>query len=385
MAIELTEEQNKQGYRVVRLGEITTKIGSGATPRGGSNVYVEKGATLIRSQNVHDNELDLSTAVRIDEEAQNQLKNVLVKENDVLINITGDSIARCATVKKDISRAFVNQHVCILRPNTNLVNNLYLQKALVSPKQKSILLSKSEGGTRKALTKGSLENFEIALPPLSEQERIANILGSLDDKIEANKSLIKTLEKLIDAQVQYRSFKGAEMVKLNNLAQISKAQALPSKLTTASVLHYSLPAFDTGDGPVLEDSSSILSNKFLIDKPCVLFSKLNPDTPRIWMVEPNPDYLNFASTEFVVLEPKTGIDVGSLWSICRDPRISKELKDYARGTSSSHQRVSPSEILAAEVIDTRVSEEETQLIRMKIFENIILKKSGNILLKSLFI
>lgn len=198
MALELTEEQKKAGWQVKRLGEIILKIGSGATPRGGKNVYLDEGAALVRSQNVHDHKLTLEDVARIDQGAEQQLRSVRVAEKDVLLNITGDSIARCAYVFLGIEKSYVNQHVCIIRPKSDEVDYRYLQKYLVSPESKRRLLNMSDGGTRKALTKGALESFEVALPPLDKQKRIAEILGSVDDKIEANSRLIDSLEELAD-------------------------------------------------------------------------------------------------------------------------------------------------------------------------------------------
>lgn len=383
MALELTEGQVAQGYIATNLGEITTKIGSGATPRGGSKVYVDEGATFIRSQNVLDNSLDLSDAVKIDETAQYQLRSVEVKQNDVLINITGDSIARCAQVKFLMGSAFVNQHVSILRCKPELVNPAYLQKCLVAPRYKKELLNLSDGGTRKALTKGNLESFEIVLPSLTEQNRIAEILGSLDDKIEANNALIESLESLADLRIEQAKEDGAPIVKISDLAIQRRNQILPSKVAAEPVLHYSLPAFDNGGVPAEETPESILSNKYVIDRAVVLFSKLNPRTPRIWMVEPDRSRPNFASTEFVVLEPREGIELGSLWAACRDPKVSRTLEEYSRGTSSSHQRVSPQDILDSEVVKTEVPAEETKLIRDLIAENTILAETRDLLINKL--
>lgn len=274
MALELMQEQKDAGWQVKNLGDITSKIGSGATPRGGKNVYLETGAALIRSQNVHDHKLNLDDVARIDENAEQQLKSVLVQNYDVLLNITGDSIARCAYVPQDIEIAYVNQHVSIIRTNPSEVNYKYLQKYLVSPKVKKQLLDMSDGGTRKALTKGALEGFEIVIPPIGEQKRIAEILGSVDDKIEANSRLRQSLTALADARIDQAHEQSVEAIKISDLAVHSKEQILPSKATDGTVLHYSLPAFDAGAVPAEEDAELILSNKFVLSKPVVLFSKL---------------------------------------------------------------------------------------------------------------
>lgn len=106
-------------------------------------------------------------------------------------------------------------------------------------------------------------------------------------------------------------------------------------------------------------------------------------TPRIWMVDPDTDWLNFTSTEFVVLEPRPGVDVGSLWAVYRAPRVSWMLSEYARGTSSSHQRVSPKDILSACVVHVRVPEAHTKLIRDLIAENVTLSKTRDLLIRKL--
>ena len=105
----------------VQLKKITTKIGSGATPSGGQSAYQKSGISLIRSQNVHDFTFLKNGLAFINENQANNLNNVTVLENDILLNITGDSIARVCKVPKEILPARVNQHVAIIRANKNVV------------------------------------------------------------------------------------------------------------------------------------------------------------------------------------------------------------------------------------------------------------------------
>ncbi|MQB85494.1 restriction endonuclease subunit S, partial [Lactobacillus reuteri] len=97
------------------LSSITSKIGSGLTPRGGNSVYTDNGISLIRSQNVLDMDFSTENLAYIDEVQAEKLKNVIVEKNDILLNITGDSIARCTIVPEEILPARVNQHVSIIR------------------------------------------------------------------------------------------------------------------------------------------------------------------------------------------------------------------------------------------------------------------------------
>lgn len=181
------------GWNVVRLADVTSFISTGATPRGGKNVYKSEGISLIRSQNVYDHEFSKDGLARIDNSAAYKLRRVNVKEDDVLLNITGDSVARCCIVPKWTLPARVNQHVAIIRTSDRL-NSAFLQKYLSTPQVKAYVLGHDSGGTRKALTKAHIESFLVPLPLLFEQRRIANILGSLDDKIELNRQMNETLE-----------------------------------------------------------------------------------------------------------------------------------------------------------------------------------------------
>ena len=281
-------------------------------------------------------------------------------------------------------RVALGQRTVLLKVNKKLCVPRYLHYKLISPRMQRLMQVWSEGSTVAHLNVKDIPKLDIGnLPPLSEQRRVAEILGSLDDKIEANNALIDSLEQLVDLQVAQARENSGELVAIADLAVQVKAQTLPSKETSDKVLHYSLPAFDAGRVAVEEPADSILSNKFVVNKPAVLFSKLNPGTPRIWMIEPDADRLNVASTEFVVLEPRPGVDVGSLWAVCRDPRVSQMLVEYARGTSSSHQRVSPKDILSARVVDVRVPEAHTKIIRDLIAENVTLTKTRDLLISKL--
>lgn len=152
--------------RTVRLGDITDKIGSGATPRGGKSSYKEQGISLIRSQNVYDLAFDRSQLAFIDEMQAAKLSNVQVAEKDVLLNITGASVARCCMVPVDVLPARVNQHVAIVRADPQVADPKFITYCLVSPRYKSHLLSLAQGGaTREALTKTTIEDFQISLPP----------------------------------------------------------------------------------------------------------------------------------------------------------------------------------------------------------------------------
>lgn len=192
----------------VKLGTICEKIGSGATPRGGKEMYCSSGTALIRSQNVLDFSFSEEGLAYINDDQASLLSNVIVQENDVLLNITGDSVARSCIVHSQILPARVNQHVAILRGKPEEIDYRYLLYYLQFQKPQLLQMA-SSGATRNALTKVMLEMMDISIPNKDQQRKIADILDCLDRKIAvdqyANNLLyIQTLEKIV--QTIYRQW-----------------------------------------------------------------------------------------------------------------------------------------------------------------------------------
>ncbi|SEG23238.1 restriction endonuclease subunit S [Jhaorihella thermophila] len=185
----------------LRLGDFCSKIGSGATPRGGKDSYLEIGPfALIRSQNVYNHGFERTGLAYISENQANALSNVEVQTGDVLLNITGDSVARACQVTDDVLPARVNQHVAIIRPDGQNVDARFLRYYLVSPTMQAEMLAlASAGATRPALTKGMIENFRIPAFSIQKQRAIAGVLSALDDKIELNRRTGATLEAMARA------------------------------------------------------------------------------------------------------------------------------------------------------------------------------------------
>ena len=166
---------------MTRLGDVCEKIGSGATPRGGKEAYKDAGIPIIRSQNIHDWVFQPDGLAFLDDEQAESLSNVEVRSNDVLLNITGDSVARACIVPSERIPARVNQHVAIVRAGKE-INPTYLLASLQS-KKTTLLSLASSGATRNALTKRMIENLDIDLPSREMQDSIAQVLDSIQYKI----------------------------------------------------------------------------------------------------------------------------------------------------------------------------------------------------------
>jgi type I restriction enzyme S subunit len=184
-------------YRL--LSDITTKIGSGATPKGGNSAYQASGISLIRSQNVLDFKFSKDGLAYINKEQADKLNNVTVQKDDVLLNITGDSIARTCIVPDEILPARVNQHVSIIRSKTGY-NPRYIHYYLMYMKPYLLQIC-GVGGTRNALTKEALLKLPFKISP--QQNEIAKVLSDLDAKIELNYKINDNLEQMAKTLYDY--------------------------------------------------------------------------------------------------------------------------------------------------------------------------------------
>jgi type I restriction enzyme S subunit len=165
-------------WRCSPLRSLTSKIGYGATPRGGERAYKKMGTPLIRSMNVYCDGFRPHGLAYLDEEQASALNHVTVQAGDVLLNITGSSIGRVTQAPLAMDGARVNQHVCIIRPNKGIEAS-FVARYLASPSMQSLIARENYGVTRQALTKEMIENIILPVPPLDEQRRIVAKLDSL--------------------------------------------------------------------------------------------------------------------------------------------------------------------------------------------------------------
>ena len=190
----------------IRLGDCCEKIGSGATPKGGKDAYLEVGPyRLIRSQHIYNDGFSPSGLVFISDEQAQKLDGVAVQQDDVLLNITGDSVARVCLALAQYLPARVNQHVAIIRPSSKILDSRFLRYFLASPYQQDLMLGLAgAGATRNALTKGMIEDFKVPYPSLATQSAISDVLSALDDRITLLRDTNATLEAI--AQALFKSW-----------------------------------------------------------------------------------------------------------------------------------------------------------------------------------
>ena len=192
-----------KGWEVRNLSDLATKIGSGATPRGGAAAYQSEGTTLIRSLNVYDDRFAEDGLVFLSEEQSEKLSYVTVEPSDILLNITGASVARCCMVPERLLPARVNQHVMIIRIDQQQCGSHYVLNTINSYQQKQELLSiaRAGGATREALTKDAVRNISLVVPSRHLLDHFEETAGGMFDQRQilatANRLLIEARDLLL--------------------------------------------------------------------------------------------------------------------------------------------------------------------------------------------
>jgi type I restriction enzyme, S subunit len=249
-------------------------------------------------------------------------------------------------------RFWVNNHAHVLAgtPDTDVRYLAYrLQHADVS--------GYLSGSTQPKLTQQALLSMRFPWPPRDEQDAIAEVLGALDNKIECNLRVARITEDLAVALVA--RLDGA--VDLSVIAQPNGRQVKTTDFSVEMVDYFSLPAFDAAALPEYCAGVSIKSNKLLLTEPVVLVSRLNPHIPRIWHAIPRTGYMALASTEFVALRPREGLTSEELWAACAGDAFTTALSERVTGTTGSHQRIRPEDVLQVQVSDPRTASEDTRM------------------------
>ncbi|KAB8155441.1 restriction endonuclease subunit S [Kordia sp. TARA_039_SRF] len=215
---QLRFKEFTEDWKSSKLGVLCSKVGSGSTPRGGSEVYQKNGIPFIRSQNVIDNQLILDDTC-ISEEINEKMKGSIVQANDILLNITGGSIGRSCVVPENFEIGNVNQHVSIIRLKKDKPK--FIQSFLSSYKGQKLILRGQTGSGREGLNFQSIRGFKILLPSIKEQQKIASFLLSVDTKLnllQQKKDRLEeykkgVMQQLFSQQLRFKDDDGNEFPK----------------------------------------------------------------------------------------------------------------------------------------------------------------------------
>ena len=239
------------GWENKKIGEITIKVGSGKTPKGGNAVYKDKGVIFLRSQNVLNGKLSLNDVAYITEDINSSMKSTEVYPDDILLNITGASIGRSCCIPKTFDKANVNQHVCIIRLDRNHNPNFVMNQIISSKFQKQID-SFQAGGNREGLNFEQIKGMRISSTTIEEQEKIAAFFSLIDKKIELQTEKVEELknykmgimQKIFSRELRFKDENGNdypewEEKKLSELLYEHRVRNDEEKFTKNDVLSVS--------------------------------------------------------------------------------------------------------------------------------------------------
>ena len=317
--------------------------------------YVETGTPIVTVEHLGNRVFTEQNLPRVSDSDKARLIKYTLSTGDIVFSRVG-SVDRCSYVDKSHDGWMFSGRCLRVRP-TELVDSLYLYYYFCLEETKQFVRNIAVGATMPSINTKLLGEVEIALPDLNNQKRIAAVLSSLDDKIENNQKLNDNLEQQAQA-IYHERFETVSpndlpsewrIVTLGEVATISNKSFNPLKEPEILLEHYSIPAFDEARFPVFELSTSIKSNKFIIDASCFMISKLNPTTKRVW----KPYCLTgnaVCSTEFIVYKAKDKTITDFLYSVIDSNSFSDFMCSHVTGSTGSRQRTTPSDTLSYELI-----------------------------------
>ena len=199
---------NPKGWTVKSLGELSVQINSGNTPKGGEQVYVEKGITFFRSQNVWKDRLEMDDIAYIDEETHASMSRSSLKHGDILMTKTGrintenSSLGRAALYLGEDDAANVNGHVYFIRLKPG-VNNKFILRILVSDEYRDYIRSVCVGGIdKRQLNKNHIEDFPLICPPDDMVDEYISLVEQVDKSKVAVQRALDEIQLLFDSLMQ---------------------------------------------------------------------------------------------------------------------------------------------------------------------------------------
>jgi len=343
------------------------------------------GVPILRVNNVREGRVITDDVLRIAPEIERKHVRTRLQGGEVLLTLVGTlgEVAVAAPALKGWNTA---RAVGVI-PVRSDVGAGWVSLALRSPLSRHFATVWATTTVQATLNLRDVARLPIPMPPPWEREAVYRIFGALDDKIELNRCMNRTLEAMAAAlfKAWFVDFEptgdqtsidgvfttiespsaqrlsvwrdatagepppGWRFGQMSDVAQLGRGTMDPAQFPTEPFDYYSLPAFDLGKVAAVEQGSSIKSNKTTLSEDCVLVSKLNPHIPRVWLVRRRRGVRSVSSTEFLPLTPMAGTNLEFLYCLATSAGFARSLKERATGTTGSHQRVPPDSLLAIPV------------------------------------
>ena len=317
--------------------------------------YVADGTPIVTVEHLGNKMFSEQNLPRVSNTDKNRLKKYVLKQGDIVFSRVG-SVDRCSYVDQKHDGWMFSGRCLRVRP-TSEIDSEYLYYYFCLEETKQFVRNISVGATMPSINTKLLGEVVVTFPELEQQKRISGILSAIDSKIEVNQKINDNLEQQAQA-IYHERFEtaspddlhsGWRTVTLGEVATILNKSFNPLKEPEMLLEHYSIPAFDEARFPVFDLSTSIKSNKFIIDASCFMISKLNPTTKRVW----KPYCLTgnaVCSTEFIVYKAKDKTITDFLYSVIDSNSFSDFMCSHVTGSTGSRQRTTPSDTLSYKLI-----------------------------------
>ncbi|MHA3724158.1 restriction endonuclease subunit S [Leucobacter sp. HY1910] len=347
--------------QTLTVDDVCIRVTSGGTPSRRISEYFDGTIPWLKTQELRDGWV-YETEEHITNAAIEKSSAKLLPTNTVMMAMYGGTVGKLAILGTEMT---CNQAACAMIVDPSKADYRYLYYALLN--DRSRIVHRANGAAQQNLSARTIKALEYNFPAVEEQRAIAATLGALDDKIASNRRAIKSISDLIDAMSEQL---GATLpgVPVGELAESFKLSVNPSKLGDSVVDHFSLPAFDSGAQPERVPASTIMSNKLRVPELAILISRLNPRFNRTWWASEKSGTPALASTEFLVLRAESELDLAAVWLAVRAPFFRSELPRRVTGTSGSHQRVRPDDVLGIEVPDFSIAEKNVKKLALALLQ-----------------
>jgi type I restriction enzyme S subunit len=406
----LSFEVVSEDWKFKTLGELilTNKVDIQTGPFGTmlkASSYSTQGVPVIAVKDIGINKIIHGQSPLIDKIDSDRLSKYKLQKNDIVFGRKGAVDRRALITDKE--QNWIQGSDCIrIRFLDSSINPVFASYFFGTRYYYNWIMSNAQGTTMPSLNQEILKRVNIPLPPIEEQDKVANLLRKIDDKIELNNAINKNLEEMAQALFKrwfvdfefpnengepYKSSGGEfkeselglipkrwEISLLEEFCEISTEVVNPSSLLDEIFEHYSIPAFDDDKTPVFEPGSEIKSNKYKVSSNSILVSKLNPETKRVWRPYCLTEHA-ICSTEFINYIPKNPRLIAYCYSVLNSELFHQSLTSSTTGSTNSRQRAKPRATLNFKmafggIMITEYYNRTVNAIYMKVFDNILLNR-----------
>jgi type I restriction enzyme S subunit len=339
-----------------------------------SKDWQENGNKVVKIANIHDHFADMSECSFVSDEVAKGAKRFIANYHDIIVCLTGATLGEIGRLVEH-EQVYINQRVGLARSKNPALDDFsyYLLRYV-----KSVIIALGAGSAQENISPTDIEKIEVPAFDPQEAEKIGKFLANFDLIIEHGNSLLKNLDSVLTLIYRYwfnnqtppnsldlkqiatlfgmpvseinEMKKPAKFTKslLGDIAYIDSKSINPFDEPEKLFRHYSIPAFDNSRTPSLDRGSQIKSGKYLVPEKSLLVSKLNPITPRKWLVLDSTSN-SICSTEFVILKPKKDFQLSYIYFLLKSAAVQNEMVSIGIGSTGSRQRLIPDDLLRIEI------------------------------------